>query len=144
MRYFKATLAYDGTDFHGWQIQPNRSTIQGVLMDSLAEIEGGPVDVQGAGRTDAGVHALGQVASFALANPIPADNLVRAMNRLLPEAVRVVSLEQASPKFHARHSAIGKLYEYRVWRGAVCPAVRRLLRLPSSLPARRGGDVQGG
>ncbi len=121
MRHFKATLAYDGTDFHGWQIQPNRSTIQGVLKDALAEIEGGSVDVQGAGRTDAGVHALGQVASFALANPIPADNLVRAMNRLLPEAVRVVSLEQASPEFHARHSASGKLYEYRVWRGAICP-----------------------
>ena len=96
MRHFKATLAYDGTDFHGWQIQPSRSTVQGVLKDALAEIEGVPVDVQGAGRTDAGVHALGQVASFALANPIPTDNLLRAMNRLLPEAVRVVSLEQAS------------------------------------------------
>ena len=121
MRHFKATLAYDGTDFHGWQIQPNRSTVQGVLKDALAEIEGFPVDVQGAGRTDAGVHALGQVASFALANPIPTGNLLSAMNRLLPEAVRVVSLEQASREFHARHSASGKLYEYRVWRDAICP-----------------------
>ena len=150
MRHLKATLAYDGTDFHGWQIQPNRSTVQGVLKDALAEIEGVPVDVQGAGRTDAGVHALGQVASFALANPIPTGNLLRAMNRLLPEAVRVVSLEQASREFHARHSASGKLYEYRVWRDAICPpfVARYVYHHPYPLDeaecARPLSDLSGG
>lgn len=121
MRHFKATLAYDGTDFYGWQVQPDRQTVQGELRRVLAEIEGGPVDVQGAGRTDAGVHALGQVASFALANPIPAENLLKALNRLLPDTVRILSLEAVPSSFHARHSARGKLYEYRIWRGDICP-----------------------
>ena len=118
---WKATIAYDGTDFHGWQVQPDRATIQGRLKSVLAEIEGGPVDVQGAGRTDAGVHALGQVASFALRNPIPGANLRKAMNRLLPGAIRITGIEEASGDFHARHSAKAKLYEYRLWREDVCP-----------------------
>jgi tRNA pseudouridine38-40 synthase len=121
MRHFKATLAYDGTDFHGWQIQPNQRSVQGVLIKALSEIEAGPVDVQGAGRTDAGVHALGQVASFALSNPIPVENLAKAMNRLLPTAVRVVSLDLVPSSFHARYTATGKLYEYRIWRDDICP-----------------------
>ena len=121
MRHFKATLAYDGTDFHGWQVQPDRRTVQGVLKSVLSEIEAAPVDVQGAGRTDAGVHALGQVASFALNNPIPAENLAKAMNRLLPAEIRVVGLDEVPSGFHARHSSTGKLYEYRIWRDDVCP-----------------------
>ena len=121
MRNFKATLAYDGTDFHGWQVQPDRPTIQGTLKSVLAEIEGAPVDVQGAGRTDAGVHALGQVASFSLTNPIPAVNLRQVMNSFLPPAIRVSAVAEAEPDFHARHCARAKLYEYRIFRGAICP-----------------------
>ena len=121
MRKLKGTLAYDGTDFHGWQVQPEQATIQGTLRSVLAEIEGSPVDVQGAGRTDAGVHALGQVASFPLANPIPPGNLLQAMNRLLPEAIRMLEMQEVEFDFHARHDAKAKLYEYRIYRGDACP-----------------------
>ena len=120
MRNFKATLAYDGTDFHGWQIQPDRATIQETLKSVLAQIEGSAVDVQGAGRTDAGVHALGQVASFALTNPIPGANLLQAANRFLPAAIRMTDVVEVEPDFHARHGAKAKLYEYRIFRGDVC------------------------
>jgi tRNA pseudouridine38-40 synthase len=123
MRNLKITLAYDGTDFCGWQVQPGRQTIQGLLEAALAEIEGSAVKVHGSGRTDAGVHALAQVASFHLANPIPAENLRKAMNRLLPEAVRVLLVEEAAADFHARYSARAKTYEYRIWREEICPPV---------------------
>jgi tRNA pseudouridine38-40 synthase len=121
LRRLRLTLAYDGTDFHGWQIQPGLPTIQGELQRVLGEIEGRPVVAHGSGRTDAGVHALEQVASLDLQNPIPTDNLRRAMNRLLPPAIRVLRVEEAPPDFHARFSARSKLYEYRLWRAEVCP-----------------------
>ncbi len=121
MRTLKLTLAYDGTDFHGWQVQPGLPTIQGELERVLGEIEGKPVPVAGSGRTDAGVHALAQVASLSLENPIPLLNLRRAMNRLLAPAIRVLEVEEAPPGFHARFSARFKLYEYRLWRGEICP-----------------------
>jgi tRNA pseudouridine38-40 synthase len=121
MRKLKITVAYDGTGFSGWQVQPNQITIQGLLESALGEIEGEPVKIHGSGRTDAGVHALGQVASFPLANPIPVENLRRAMNHLLPEAVRVLRAEEVPEEFHARHSARAKTYEYRIWRGEICP-----------------------
>ena len=88
---WKLTLAYDGTDLHGWQIQPGLSTVQGILSAAIASITGEPVLPQGSGRTDAGVHALGQTASFALRAPIPAQNLQRALNRILPAAIRVLA-----------------------------------------------------
>ncbi len=121
MRNLKITLAYDGTDFCGWQIQPSQPTIQGLIETVLNEIEGAAVTIQGSGRTDAGVHALGQVASFSLKNPIPAENLRKAMNRLLPDTVRVLFVEEVPEDFHARHSARAKTYEYRIWRGEICP-----------------------
>ncbi len=120
MRNIKLTLAYDGTDYHGWQVQPHQVTIQAELQRVLGEIEGQPVHVDGAGRTDAGVHALAQVASLSLQNPIPTDNLRRAMNRLLPPAIRVLGAEEVAPDFHARRSARAKLYEYRIWRAEIC------------------------
>jgi tRNA pseudouridine38-40 synthase len=122
-RRLKITLAYDGTDYHGWQVQPGLPTIQGELERVLSEIEGGSVAVAGSGRTDAGVHALAQVASFDLGNPIPAENLRRAMNRLLPPAIRVLEVEEAPRGFHARASAVAKTYEYRLWRAEICPPV---------------------
>lgn len=118
---WKLVLAYDGTDFHGWQVQPDRATIQGTLADAIERITGERVQPQGSGRTDAGVHALGQVASFGLKAPIPAGNFHRALNRALPASIRVLEAMSVSPDFHARHSAVGKRYEYRIFRGEICP-----------------------
>lgn len=124
-RRLRITLAYDGTDFHGWQVQKDLPTIQGAVEAVLAEIEGAPVSVDGSGRTDAGVHALAQVASFDLRNPIPTANLRRAMNALLPNVIRVTAVDEAAPDFHARLSATGKTYEYRIYRDEICPPFER-------------------
>jgi tRNA pseudouridine38-40 synthase len=118
---WKLVLAYDGTDFFGWQVQPNLATVQGVLSDVIERITGERVLPQGSGRTDTGVHALGQVASFLLSAPIPPANLLRALNRALPESIRVLSAEIVPAEFHARHSVIAKTYEYRIFRGEICP-----------------------
>src|SRR5438105_9484275 len=105
MRRIKIEVAYDGTDYHGWQVQPGLPTIQGTLEQVIAGIEGKPVQVAGSGRTDAGVHALAQVAAFSIDNPIPVDNLRRAMNRLLPRDIRITLAEEAAPEFHPRFAA---------------------------------------
>jgi tRNA pseudouridine38-40 synthase len=118
---WKLTLAYDGTDFKGWQVQPGEPTIQGELQAALGRITGESPLPQGSGRTDAGVHALAQVASFALQAPIPPENLVRALNRTLPISIRVLGAKTVRGAFHARHSAVAKTYEYRIFRQAVCP-----------------------
>jgi tRNA pseudouridine38-40 synthase len=115
MNHWKLTLAYDGTPFHGWQIQPGLPTVQGLVADAIRRTVGESVLPQGSGRTDTGVHALGQVASFSLAAPIPPANFHRALNRCLPPSVRVVSVEIVPPDFHARHSALRKTYEYRIF-----------------------------
>jgi tRNA pseudouridine38-40 synthase len=120
MRRIKITLAYDGGGFHGWQVQPGLPTVQGALENILAGIEGARVEVAGSGRTDAGVHALAQVAAFTLENPIPPANLRRAINRLLPPAIRVLTAEEVEPEFHPRFQAVAKTYEYRIFRGEVC------------------------
>lgn len=119
-RNFKLTLAYDGADFYGWQVQPDRRTIQGELADAIRRVTGEQVLPQGSGRTDAGVHALGQVASFALASPIPAQNLQIALNHTLLGSIRVLAIEEMPTDFHARHSAKAKTYEYRIVRGDIC------------------------
>ena len=121
LQNWKLTLAYDGTDFQGWQVQPGLVTIQGELQAALGRITGESPLPQGSGRTDAGVHALGQVASFALRAPIPAANLHRALNRTLPASIRVLAAELAPITFHARHSAVAKTYEYRIFREPLCP-----------------------
>lgn len=126
MRRIRIVVAYDGTDFHGWQVQPGLPTVQGWLEKVAAEIEGAPVKVHGSGRTDAGVHALGQVAAFSIRNPIPCPNLKKAMNRLLPPAIRVLQVEETREDFHPRYEAVSKTYEYRIWRDEVCPPHRRL------------------
>ena len=120
MRRIKIAVAYDGGGYHGWQVQPGLATIQGLLEQVASEIEGKPVHVAGSGRTDAGVHAACQVAAFTLENPIPADNLRRAMNRLLPPSIRILSAEEVHAHFHPRFEAKAKTYEYRIWRGEVC------------------------
>jgi tRNA pseudouridine38-40 synthase len=114
MRNLKATIQYDGTDYVGWQRQATGISIQALLEDALDPIEGSPVVVHGAGRTDAGVHALAQVATFALNAAIEPATLARALNGVLPPQVRVITVEEMDPAFHARFSATGKMYEYRV------------------------------
>lgn len=116
MRRIKITVSYDGTSFHGWQVQPGLPTIQQALEEVLGNLEGSPVAVAGSGRTDAGVHALAQVAACSIANPIPCDNLRRALNRYLPPAIRILSAEEAAQNFHPRFDAIAKTYEYRIFR----------------------------
>ncbi len=121
LQMWKLTVAYDGTGFSGWQVQPGEVTIQGELQAAVGRVTGERPLPQGSGRTDAGVHALGQVASFELAAPIPAENLQRALNRTLPAAIRVVEAKRVRSDFHARHSAVAKTYEYRVFQEAICP-----------------------
>jgi tRNA pseudouridine38-40 synthase len=124
MQLWKLTLAYDGTPYRGWQIQRGLATVQGTLAAAIRHIVGEDVLPQGSGRTDTGVHALAQVASFALQAPIPEQNLLRALNRSLPTSIRVLKAEVAAPDFHARHSALRKTYEYRIFPGApahICP-----------------------
>lgn len=125
MRNLKIIVAYEGNGFSGWQVQPNQRTIQSEIEAALREIEGRPVRIQGSGRTDAGVHALGQVASFELENEIPIQNLRKALNHRLPPAIRVLNAEEVPADFHARYSATAKTYEYRIWRGEICPPFER-------------------
>ena len=120
-RNLKLTLAYDGSEFSGWQVQPERRTVQGELQEALGRITGERHLPQGSGRTDAGVHALGQVATWASDSPIPAANLVTALNDILPAAIRVLSVEEVPTDFHARKSARAKTYQYRIYRGNICP-----------------------
>jgi tRNA pseudouridine38-40 synthase len=117
MPHWKLILAYDGTPYNGWQIQPNLPTVQGTLAQAIHRVTGETVLPQGSGRTDTGVHALAQVATFSLTVPIPAANLHRALNRALPASIRVLSVEAVPEDFHARHSALRKTYEYRILSG---------------------------
>jgi tRNA pseudouridine38-40 synthase len=126
LRRIRLELSYDGTAYFGWQVQPGLPTVQGEVQAVLSRIEGAPVQVHGSGRTDAGVHALAQVAACDLGNPIPPENLQRAMNRLLPKDIRVTSVSVAESAFHPRHHALAKTYRYRIYREWVCPPFERL------------------
>jgi tRNA pseudouridine38-40 synthase len=112
---FKMTVEYDGTDFAGWQRQANGPSIQAAIEDGLAEMVGVPTPIRGAGRTDAGVHALGQVAHFDAEARIPPHGYQRGLNAILPRSIAVLSVEPAAPDFDARFSARGKLYRYSIW-----------------------------
>jgi len=125
MPSFKITLAYDGTDYVGWQLQANGVSIQGLLEDALRALDQRDVRVTGAGRTDAGVHALGQVASFTIQRALTADAVVRAVNARLPGAVRVLSAEEVGETFHPRSGATTKTYRYRIWNGEVASPFER-------------------
>ncbi|HVZ15958.1 MAG TPA: tRNA pseudouridine synthase A, partial [Terriglobales bacterium] len=127
-RNLKLILAYDGTDFAGWQVQPGLRTVQGTLVDAITRVTREQVVLHGSGRTDAGVHALGQVASFHTNSPIPAANLVIALNDTLPSCIRVLLAEEVAEDFHARKSATAKTYRYRIFRGPICsPFVTRFV-----------------
>lgn len=126
MTHFKITLAYDGTDFIGWQRQAEGVSVQGMLEDALRALDEREVTVTGAGRTDAGVHALAQVAAFALEREIASDALVRAVNARLPATVRVLAAEAVDASFHARFDAKTKSYRYRIWNADVVSPFERL------------------
>jgi tRNA pseudouridine38-40 synthase len=135
MRHFKLTIAYDGTDFHGWQMQAGKPTIQGEIVSTLRRLTQEQVFLHGAGRTDAGVHALGQVASFRTQSGLSAGEFQRALNALLPPAIRITGAEEVGPDFHARWSARAKTYQYRLYRGKVVPPAiwRYVLHYPFPL-----------
>jgi tRNA pseudouridine38-40 synthase len=120
-RNIKLVLSYDGAPYNGWQIQPDRPTIQGALAEAIFRMTQEKVLPQGSGRTDAGVHALGQVASFQTTSSIPSSNLRKGLNSLLPDSIRILSVEDAPAEFHARHCAKAKTYRYRFYRGEICP-----------------------
>ncbi len=121
MRNLKLILSYDGSDFAGWQVQPDAQTVQGTLASAIGRITGEKVLPQGSGRTDAGVHALAQVVTFVTESSVPTANFVKALNDVLPASVRVLEVEEAAADFHARHSARAKTYRYRIYRAAICP-----------------------
>jgi tRNA pseudouridine38-40 synthase len=126
MTTFRITLAYDGTDFVGWQRQATGVSVQGLLEEALRELDQRDVTVTGAGRTDAGVHAIGQVAAFSIEHPLTAQVVIRALNARLPDAVRVLSAEEMPATFHARFGARAKTYRYRILNGdIVSPFERR-------------------
>src|SRR6266436_2392274 len=119
MRNLKLILSYDGSEFAGWQVQPEAATIQGTLASAIGRLTGEKVLPQGSGRTDAGVHALAQTATFTTASPMPAENFVKALNDILPPAIRVLEAREAAADFHARKSAKAKTYRYRVLRSPI-------------------------
>ena len=135
MAVFKLVVGYDGTAFHGWQVQPGARTVQGVLEDALRTVLGGEVKVNGAGRTDAGVHARGQVASFAADTRLPARALPPLLARALPGDVRVHSAAAVGEGFHARHSAVARRYSYQLLEADDVLWSRFAWRPPRAAPA---------
>lgn len=125
LRNLKLTLAYDGTRYYGWQIQEGHVTIQGVLEKAIYEITGEGVRVIGSGRTDAGVHALGQVAHFRSQSSLSCKVLKRAINSKLPADIRIVHVQEVDLRFHAQFSAKGKTYRYQIWNGLDYPVLER-------------------
>jgi tRNA pseudouridine38-40 synthase len=121
MRNVKLMLAYEGTDFHGWQMQPGVATVQGALSDAVRIITQERIQVEGASRTDTGVHALGQVAAFRTRSQLTVLEFQRALNALLPPSIRVMAAEEVGPGFHSRWNALSKIYHYRIFRGRVLP-----------------------
>jgi tRNA pseudouridine38-40 synthase len=121
MRNLKVILSYDGAEFSGWQVQPDRTTVQGTLASAIGRITGEKVLPQGSGRTDAGVHALAQVMTFVTESSVPTENFLKALNDILPASLRVLEVAEAPAEFHARHSARAKTYHYRIYREAICP-----------------------
>jgi tRNA pseudouridine38-40 synthase len=128
LRRLRMVVAYDGTAYAGWQIQPNGVTVQQLLQEAIARICGEDIKVHGSGRTDQGVHARGQVAHMDLANPIPAAALAKALNAMLPADIRVLRVARVRPDFHARRGAASKEYRYCIWNGDVLPPWMRHYR----------------
>lgn len=131
---YRMTVAYDGTAYGGWQIQPNARTVQEVLEQQIATLTGETAKVHGSGRTDQGVHARGQVAHFDLARGGKCKSLRAGLNATLPGDIRVQKIEEVAPDFHARRSATGKEYRYFIWNDCIVPPFVRLYRTPVRKP----------
>jgi len=125
MRNIKLTIEYDGTGYHGWQVQANVETIQGTIEGKLAQITTEPVRLVASGRTDTGVHAVGQVAHFKTHSSLDVLTFLKALNSLLPEDIRVKDVEEVDEAFHARFSAKGRVYEYRIFNGELLSPFHR-------------------
>jgi tRNA pseudouridine38-40 synthase len=125
---YRIDLAYDGTAYCGWQIQPNGPSVQEAVQTALKSLCGEPCPVHGSGRTDQGVHARRQVAHFDVADPRPADALKKGLNAILPPDIRIVAVRAVSPTFHARLSAVGKEYRYFIWNADILPPFIRRYR----------------
>jgi tRNA pseudouridine38-40 synthase len=125
---YRLALAYDGTDYAGWQVQPNGIAVQEKLETALNELTGAPVKAHGSGRTDQGVHARRQIVHFDLAKPLAPTRLQKGLNSLLPPDIRVLSIHRAAADFHARRSATGKEYRYFIWNGPWLPPFLRRYR----------------
>lgn len=140
---YKLTLCYDGTDFAGWQRQPGKRTVQGTVEEALARLAGKKITLIGAGRTDAGVHARGQVANFKATLRLAGDELERALNALLPQDVRVLSVRPVRPNFHARKMARSKVYQYRIWNSRLISPflLRYVLFWPGSLDLEKMAEA---
>ena len=149
MRWLKLTLAYDGARYAGWQVQADQTTLQGRLEAAVGQVCGERIRVAGSGRTDAGVHALGQVASFSTNSRLPADQLCRAFNALLPHDMAVLSVDEVPHGFHARRDAVRKVYRYHIDNGAIADLFTRLYRwhvrgpLDAEAMARAAGPLTG-
>lgn len=126
MKRIKLVVAYDGTNYHGWQVQPGKITVEGVLNETLSELLKEEIAVIGASRTDAGVHARGNVAVFETNTPIPPEKICYALNRYLPWDIRVLSSEEVSADFHPRKAACKKTYEYRILNRDIAIPTERL------------------
>ena len=142
MRNVLLRIAYDGTDFFGWQIQPQRPTIQGTIAAAIEKITDEAVNLCGSGRTDAGVHAVAQAANVHLRSPIPCPNLLRALNRLLPESIRILLADPVPESFHARHDASAKTYLYRIFRPPTCPPLLSRFVTPYPYPLDEDAMIQ--
>lgn len=145
MRNLKLILSYDGAEFSGWQVQPDKSTVQGTLASAIGRVTGEKVLPQGSGRTDAGVHALAQVVTFVTESSVPTGNFLKALNDVLPASVRVIEVTEMPPQFHARHSAKAKTYRYRIYRGTICPPflARYVWHYPYPLDEAAMADASG-
>src|SRR5580765_8641200 len=143
MRYLKITIAYDGTDFHGWQMQSAKPTVQGEIVSVLRRLTQENIALHAAGRTDAGVHALGQVGSFRTQSGLSTEEFQRALNAILPPSIRIVGVQETGPDFSARWSAKSKIYRYRLYRGRVVPPMlwRYVLHYPFPLDEDRMRDA---
>ena len=143
MKRVMLTVAYDGTNYHGWQIQPNGETIEGILNGCLSELLGERIEVVGASRTDSGVHAMGNVAVFDTESPIPADKISYALNRRLPEDIRIQKSEEVSADFHPRRCASRKTYEYRIYCAPFPMPTKRLYAHYTYVPMNVDLMIQG-
>ena len=132
MRNIKLTIEYDGTNYHGWQIQPNAITIQAAIQDALAKITKAQTQIIGAGRTDTGVHAAGQVANFHTHSQMSPTAFQKALNATLPRDIVITDVEEVSPDFHARFSAVSRTYQYTILNRAIpfCVPAKQCLFFP--------------